>query len=294
MEINALTSLIETRELGGYTLPDELLDAHHTYQRLRQTTIDQPTPPDLEAIAARVVSAVAAGEEPRLPNAGRLFEDGDRDRRTADRAAEILRAAVDQAANTAALVCADLTERIYADHLRPAYAELHDKVREVASALDGYGLDAHQVIKAPAKVRTAYLQLPALADSRGAILEARRVVNSIGHHTPQHDEANLFASFRKPLAFFPGWRLPARIPMLPFPEDRIERLLWVVSPEAQAAEPWLPTIAEQDAAWLAQFEESAPKAAPWSRVVANACARARGVNVTRRRTRPRSKAARVE
>ncbi len=147
---------------------------------------------------------------------------------------------------------------------------MHDQAREIAAALTGYGLDAHTLIKAPAKARNAYLRLPELVSRKAAILEARSRVNAIGHRTPEHDAQGLFATFREPMRFFPTWRLPAPIPRLPFPEDGTERLLWIVGPEAQAAEPWLPTVAEQDAAWLAQFEASAPKTAPWNRLVTNA------------------------
>jgi hypothetical protein len=90
---------------------------------------------------------------------------------------------------------------------------------------------------------------------RSGILHARRLANAIGHRTPQHDSNHLYASSAKPFSFHPDWKLPAPIPRPPWPEDPTESLLWIVSPAAAAAQPWLPTIAEQDAAWWAQFGE---------------------------------------
>lgn len=270
MEINSLTNLIESSEVGGYTLPAELLDSYRTYQRVKALEVPQPAAVDMDAAAARVVSAVAAGEGVDLVAAASVFEDKEREKRNATQAAGILRLAVEQASGTVTLLTSDLTETIIANHLRPAYAELHEEVRKTTQALDGIGLDPHQILKAPAKVRNAYLELPALADKSDVIRKAWRLANTIGHRQPQHDTNGLYSTFRKPMTFFPTWRHPARIPAIPFPADRVERLVWMLSPEAQAAEPWLPTVAEQDAAWVAQFEATMPKRAPWNRVVANA------------------------
>jgi len=270
MENQALTALVESSEAAGYTLPPELLDAYRTYRRVREVKADIPAPLDVDTVAARIVSAVAAGEDPGPLDAARNLDETTAARATAESAQRILGRATEQAAEAATNLAADLAERIITEHLRPAFEQVHDEAREVAAALDGYGLDAHTLIKAPAKARNAFLRLPELVNRKAAILDARKRVNAIGHRTPEHDAQGLFATFREPMRFFPTWRHPARIPMLPFPEDATERLLWIVGPEAKAAEPWLPTVAEQDAAWLAQFEANMPKSAPWARLVANA------------------------
>jgi hypothetical protein len=80
--------------------------------------------------------------------------------------------------------------------------------------------------------------------------------HQVGMRTTKHDDSGLFGVFEQPMAFFPTWKPPARIPLLPFPEDETARLLWLVLDEtAIKAKPWLPTTAEEDAAWWGQFGE---------------------------------------
>ena len=120
----------------------------------------------------------------------------------------------------------------------------------------GYDItNPHTIVTAPQKVRNAYGQLPELVARRFAIFTARSRVNLIGHREPKHDASGLYGELEAPLALSPSWKPPARIPMIPAPIDPTARLLWVISPEAAIAKPWLPTRDEQDAAWLAQFGE---------------------------------------
>lgn len=98
-------------------------------------------------------------------------------------------------------------------------------------------------------------QLPRLVTRRQLIFTARRWANTIGNRTPQHDTEGLFAEFENPTALTPGWRQGMR-PVIPAPEDPTERLLWAVSDPTAPAKPWLPTVAEQDAAWWAKVRAS--------------------------------------
>lgn len=70
----------------------------------------------------------------------------------------------------------------------------------------------------------------------------------------------MFGEFSRPMTFHPDWKLPARIPPLPSPQDPTQRLLWVVGPDAAMAKPWLPTLAEQDAAWWETFGSGVERA----------------------------------
>lgn len=105
------------------------------------------------------------------------------------------------------------------------------------------------------KVRSAYLGLPAPLDRYRLIQQARTEADHVGLRSLEHDHDGLFATFARPSSFFPAWQPPARIPQLPLPEDEAARLLWLASDQAATAEPWLPTYAEQDAAWWATFGE---------------------------------------
>lgn len=253
----SVTKLIANADAGRYTLPPELVEAHSAYRQLSSYEIAAPRPSDVETTAARVVATLRAGDAFDLDAVARELVESDREAEVHQRSLAVLREAVDQSSDTAALLCADLTERIISEHLRPAWEELLNEVRAVASTLGGHSLNAHSLLSAPAKVRNGYLQLPELASRYQALHTARSLANGIGFRKPQHDAEHLFATFRRPMAFFPGWKAPARIPRLPFPEDATARLLWLVSDDtAQKAEPWFPTIAEQDAAWWEQFGEA--------------------------------------
>ena len=53
----------------------------------------------------------------------------------------------------------------------------------------------------------------------------------------------------------PEWRPPAALPRPEMPGDSVARLVWLVTTAAPAG-PWLPTVAEQDAAWLATYGDA--------------------------------------
>ena len=63
---NALTTLVESAEAGTFTLPADVLDACRTYTRVRAVELTELEPLHAETAAARLVSAVAAGEDPDL------------------------------------------------------------------------------------------------------------------------------------------------------------------------------------------------------------------------------------
>lgn len=255
-EITSLTNLVDASAGGGYTLPPELTDAYRIYRRVKAIEVPEPNPLHLDTAAARLVSAVAGGKSVDVLELGAAVAQAETDRRATELARAVLADAIEQAGNAATSVASGLTEQVISAHLRPALDEVYARVREVSAQLDGYGLDdPHRLVTAPAKVRTAYGALPALVARVTAILTARKYANFIGHREPQHDANNLFADYRQPLALSPQWKPPAQIPRIPAPHDPTERLLWTVSEAAAPAQPWLPTMAEQDAAWWNQFGE---------------------------------------
>jgi len=254
-EILSLTNLVDASAGGGYTLPAELTDAYRIYCRVRAIEVPAPNPLYLDTAAARLVSAVAAGKSADVLKLGTAVAQAETDRQATEKARAVLAAAIEQAGNAATSAASDLTETIISKHLRPALAEVYARAREVSAQLDGYGLDPHRLITAPSKVRNAYAELPTLVARSMAIFTARKHANFIGHREPQHDANGLFADYRRPLALSPQWKPPAQIPRIPAPADPAERLLWIVSEAAAPAQPWLPTMAEQDAAWWNQFGE---------------------------------------
>lgn len=257
METNVLGKLVGSAEVVGYELPPELVDAWNIYLRTKALVMPEPQPLGIEAAAARIVSSAASGEDPDLSALVREVDQSNRDRHATAEARRILDLAHEQAANAATNLASDLTERIITDHLRPAFDDVHEQARKYAATLAGYGsLDPYTLITAPAKARNAYAELPGLVERRLGIFAARRWVNIIGHREPQHDVQHMFGEFADPLAFHPTWRPPAKVQPVPAPEDPIKRLMWVVSDEAAPGKLWLPTVAEQDAAWQAKFGEA--------------------------------------
>lgn len=256
MEINALKALADAAEVGGYTLPAELTSALTAYSRTLEVTLPEPTPFNAEAAAARLVATLAKGDTMDPAYLVQEATDAQTMHVAVEHARTVVKLAVEQAADTATLLAADMADRIIADHLRPAFHQLLDETREVAAALNGHSLSLGALITAPAKVRNAYAKLPELAARHRLILEARKRANAIGHRTPKHDTEALFGTFEDAMALRPGWKAPARIPRVDAPSDPVEYLLWLVSPEAAPGKPWLPTVAEQDAAWWKQFGEA--------------------------------------
>ena len=253
MKNNALTTLVESAEAGTFTLPADVLDACRTYTRVRAVELTELEPLHAETAAARLVSAVAAGEGPDLATLAGEVQRSVTNENVAYQAKGILGEAIEQTGTSATYLAADATERIITDHLRPALEEVHAEAKKVVDALGGHALDTHSLLSSPPKVRAAYLSLPSLVSRRLGILNARHLANTLGDRELAHDTQGLYADFANPLAFSPGWKPPARVAPIPWPEDTTAALLWIVSDEVAAAKPWLPTVAEQDAAFWEQF-----------------------------------------
>ena len=253
--INTLTHLIDSAEAGGWTLPADVLEAHHVYRQVSALDIEPPAGLDAFTAAAKVVTSVAADETVDLMVAARQLRDAEEERRAYDQAKLLLQVAADQAATTAGNLAADRTEVIITGHLAPALDDVHAQAREAAAALAGHALDGPSMAAAPTKVRSAYLALAGLVTRRQLIFTARRWINSVGYRVPKHDDAGLFAEFANPTALMPGWK-PGMRPTINAPEDPLERLLWVVSDQVAPAKPRLATVPEQDECWQAVFGEA--------------------------------------
>ena len=180
------------------------------------------------------------------------------DRLLSQEALELVRSATKQAEDAAVREAAEETDAIIAEHLRPAFHETMHRAGEAARRLgpyidDEFRLDTARIITASLKVRNAYLALPDLVRRHSSILAARELANALGERTPQCDRRGLCSLFERPRAFAAAGMPYDEFPSPPVPQDDTARLLWLLSDEAAAGRPWLPTVAEQDAAWRAQF-----------------------------------------
>lgn len=256
MEIQALLKVANAAETGRYTLPAELTEALSTYRRTNEVNLPEVQRFQVDQAAGRIFAAVQAGEDPGMGGIVKTAAHAANEAAAVTQVQYALELARELAENGAVLVAADMAEHIITDHLAPAYRQMLDEVREVATALEGCATDGDSLLTAPTKVQKAYLRLPELVDRNKAIREARGRINVAANRKPQHDVRDLFALFSKPMALRPGWKPPAHVPMLDMPTDDRKFLLWLVSDKAAPGEPWLPTVAQQDAAYWEQFGEA--------------------------------------
>nr|CAA9311522.1 MAG: hypothetical protein AVDCRST_MAG46-180 [uncultured Nocardioidaceae bacterium] len=124
-----------------------------------------------------------------------------------------------------------------------------------AAAVEGFQLDDGGW-NAPATVRTARRHLAELADRHRVLRDARHACVLLRGQAPADDVDHHFLLLRRPQLLFPQWRPPAALPQPEPPRDPVARLVWLLT-TAAPAEAWLPSVAEQDAAWRELLGEQA-------------------------------------
>ena len=262
MPQSLLGRLADGARRGDYTLPGRLLHLQRAAALLADLDLPRPAHLGRDQAAARLVSA-ALDSQPLDP-VGLCAEmhRARTDRLLFQEALELVRSATLQAEDAAVREAAEASDAIIAEHLRPAFHETMHRAGEAARRLgpyldDEFRLDTARIITASLKVRNAFLALPDLVRRHSSILAAREVANALGERTPQCDRRALFSLFERPLAFASDGVPYDEFPGPPVPRDETARLLWLLSDEAAAGRPWLPTVAEQDTAWRAHFGRAA-------------------------------------
>jgi hypothetical protein len=259
-----LGRLVDGARSGSYTLPERLVDLHQAARRLRDLALSAPPHVGREGAVARLVDA--AMDSGPLDPMGLCAEmhRSRTDRLLHQEALELLRAATRRAEDAAVREAAAASDAIITEHLRPAYREVLRRARDVVRRLgpcidDRCRLDTARVMTASRRVRIAYLALPGLVAEHSRILAARDCAITLGERVPQCDRRGLFSVFEDPFAFAAAsGRSYDDIPAPPpLPADDTARLLWLVSAQGGAGRPWLPTAAEQDAAWRMHFDRPA-------------------------------------
>lgn len=168
-------------------------------------------------------------------------------------ALRVLQEATTVAGDRVANIARDVADSIIVDHLRPRYDATMTQAAELVPALVGVPLTVKALVSGSAKVRQAWRAMRDLGDTRSLLLTARRHANSAGERRPAQDGRNEFSSFKKPAALFPELPERSRLPQdWPVPEEPVARMLWLLT-DARTAEPWLPTVAEQDQAYDAVY-----------------------------------------
>jgi len=275
-------SLINFAEVGEFTLPEKLTEAYEVYQRVRAHGDDfEPFTLYHEKIAAAdLVAAAHRGVDLDLIELGRKFIASRDEGQAYDWSIIIMREALELSTEQAESIIDELADEIILEHLQPAHQSVLAEAVEVVTSIGAEPMN--ELLNSPRlaiydgrnerATRSALRQLAPLADRFAAILVARDRVNVAGGvnwSTPRHLEYDLdhcFAYVAHPEALAEGWSLErtAPLPRPQIPTDPLERLVWFAI-TGQSAEPWLPTTAEQDGAWLSLFGDrlSRMKAPQW-------------------------------
>jgi hypothetical protein len=262
--------LINFAEVGEFTLPEKLTEAYEVYQRVRAHGDDlEPFTLYHEKLAAAdLVAAAHRGEDLDLTELGRKFITSRDEGQAHDWSIIIMREALELSTEQAESIIDEMADEIILEHLQPAHKSVLAEAVEVVTAIGAESIN--ELLNSPRlaiydgrgerATRSALRQLAPLADRFSAILAARDRINIAGGvnwSTPRHLEYDLdhaFAYVNKPQVLAEGWTLEVvtHLPRPEIPVDPMEKLVWFAT-TGQSAEPWLPTTAQQDGAWLSLF-----------------------------------------
>ncbi len=251
--LRPLGALFTGCDAGIHPLPADVVDLRRALAHLADT----PTPEvvDERALHASLVAAAVAaahcGDGPPdvtpLVNAGSARALADARRRVLDEATSAVAGELRDA-------IVDGAEAILGDYLRPAFNELVAELKAACAAFTPYGDAAPALLRAPDKARKAFAGLGDLSARWSALRKSRAALANAGY-TAQADEFGLFALVRNADSFTDMTRARPMSKIadgLPWRElAGTDYHLWFgTHPEAEL---WLPTAAEQDAAWSAVF-----------------------------------------
>ena len=244
MKYKALT---EPADAGEWTLPDDVSRARAVHARLLAAVTTHPAaPPDPRP---SLVAAALTTDDPGSLDVGALT---DHKRVTTERAhrLDVLREALNRAADDLTNSVTDHAEDIITGHLAPAGDRLWTEIVKTVTALEDIDLtDTAGLLSAPEKVRKAYLSLDALTIRYGQIRDAW---SRVPVEPVQHDDRGDHSEFRAGLCkVWPGHKrmatAPAAAPPWPTGDGGKGRLVWLVR---AGAVPWWPTPQQRDSAWM--------------------------------------------
>ena len=247
--------LFEPVDRGELALPEEVLTARATVQRLN-TALRALTPP-VEAQVPRDAAIRAALEspDPMIVDVSGIL---DHERHVAEfnQRRQILTRALEIADAELTGVLEDFADEIVTDFVRPTGQRLWAEITKQVKCLDGIDpITTDAMLRAPDRARRAYLELDALAGQYARSREAWSPLPE-GQQT-EHDTQGDHAEFRAGLCTVmgPNWRGSPTAPNRPKPpwrDDPRGRLIWLVRNEHI---PWWPTGADRDAAWMETHRE---------------------------------------
>jgi hypothetical protein len=239
----ALFGPCDTRE---WSLPADVLTARATHARILNAISNYPAPP--RDPREQLVVAALTADDPAGLDVGALL---DHQRATAERdhRLQVLRTALDRAAEDLTHAVGDGSHEIITEHLTPALTKLWAEITKAVKTLgDLDPADITKMLNAPDKTRQAFLALDFLAARYNRL---RQAWSRIPVENCEHDVRGEHSEFEVGIhAVWPDGKrvshLPAATPPWPTNDGGKGRLIWLVR---AGAVPWLPVPAQRDSSW---------------------------------------------
>lgn len=251
-------ALFEPADRGEWTLPDELVRYRDTAVRLG-AAFDQLQPPrDIIDVQAEVIAAAKRADDPVTLDVTVLL-DHERDMAEYDQRSNILRIAWEQAQQDLNATIHELADQVIIGHLQPALTKLWAHATKQVNTLADVNVDStDSLLSASDKQRRAWLDLD---DTAARYARLRLAWDRIRTGQPQYDGRSDHAEYETGRCrIWPESMNNAKFsldPTPPWPTDPRQKLVWMVR---NSHTPWLPTIQQQDDAWMTthrrQWEEA--------------------------------------
>ncbi|MDQ3762605.1 MAG: hypothetical protein M3460_13345 [Actinomycetota bacterium] len=242
--------LFAVADRGELALPSSVVEARVVVHRLEKALDSLPVVVAPQVPRDAAVQAALASVEPEMVDVQPVL-DLDRQRAEVDQRREVLQRAWSIADARLASVLGATRDEVIVDFVRPAGRRLWSEVRKAVAVLGDLDTSCVDVmLGAPDKVRRAYMEMDSLAARYVRLRSAWSPLP--GGQDVEHDSDGDHAEFEQGLCrvIGPGWRGQAMAPHRPkppWPDDQRGRLIWLVR---HGHEPWWPTPAERDQAWL--------------------------------------------
>lgn len=245
--------LFAAHDAGLIRLPAPIVQLRDARDRAHDHLRGLTTPPHhldaRETVTAATVEAFITGEP--LPTVDRVL-DAERESRAFEHCLEVARNAATQLEGRIAQAVGDAAEEVITAALRPVFDATVAELRDAYTLLEPFETAGRGALAlAATKVRTAAATADRNGHTYSVLRSAAAEVRSL-LPAPEYDVDGEFAAFRDVHTVWPKERR-TNFGAIPAPwESAPDPIAWQI----RHLTPWLPTPAEQDAAWLEVYGEA--------------------------------------